>query len=129
MCLIVNKTWKSLKTAKKSSIPVAKEDIKVYKLLQKRTNLSPYQMAKYEKGKLHESPIIRYIRVSLFPHGCYYKVEQGLHAYRTIEKAKSRFSYQERYCKVVEMIIPKGSKYYIGTNDDIVSNKLYWPKD
>lgn len=123
MCLYTKKTWKTRETAIKSSIPIAKEDIKVYKVLT-LSNLSPCQYFKYQKGKTYKANIQR--RPGKHHKNYYYfAIFQGLHTCVTKLEAKRDFNNG----KIVEMIIPKGSKYYIGTHGDIVSNKLKWPKN
>ena len=49
------------------------------------------------------------------------EVHHGLHA--KIKNSKLWDS-----CKVVIMYIPKGAKYYLGVNGDIVSNQMVWYK-
>lgn len=57
-----------------------------------------------------------------------YVVNEGLHAYRTLEEAtawanRCRYVYQDTI--IVEMTIPKGSHYFLGIDgDDIVSDTM-----
>jgi hypothetical protein len=49
------------------------------------------------------------------------QIDRGLHAYTTVNTAKRHKGYDE---KVVECIIPTGSTYYVGSNNEICSDNL-----
>jgi len=147
MCLTTIKTFPLSSDEKKDVYDtdinkyaeIAKEDIIVYKVLRLKSKfwpalsgLSPFQDFKYIISKTYTSKFILgdYSR----PYDIYdtpeyhLKIENGLHAYvnssnvfmnRTLSSSKPH--------KVFEMIIPKGSKYFVGTRHDIVSDTLIWP--
>ena len=60
-----------------------------------------------------------------YPTEAYTEINDGLHAYQDLYKA-DEICYDGR--KIVEMWIPKGAKYYLGVNGDIVSNQMVWYK-
>lgn len=147
MCLTTIKTFPLSSDEKKDVYDtdinkyaeIAKEDIIVYKVLRLKNNiwptlsgLSPFQDFKYIISKTYTSKFILgdYSR----PYDIYdtpeyhLEIENGLHAYvnssnvfmnRTMQSSKPH--------KVFKMIIPKGSKYFVGTRHDIVSDTLIWP--
>ena len=139
MCLITHLMKKPL---------IAKEDIKVYKVLSKyndyyRTmeNAGPFCSTYiYHKGL--NVPIHRVFGVEMGPGtanptGIY---EDGwLHAYTSKSEAE-RLASKVCYRKVVEMYIPKGASYFIGDEydeqwrgyvetDEICASALYWPEE
>ncbi len=113
---------------------VANEDIIVYKILcdvdlsfLNETGRSPFKKFLYKKGQMYKSKLITEIRLALTPNNKYFfEVENGLHAY-VKHDSKSSIWLMNKYCAKIKMIIPKGSKYYLGTDDEIVSDTLYWP--
>ena len=123
MCFVIQHRAgnKSKKTASK--------DITCYKVLEIRgfnhlpnIYLSPYyQMSYYfKKIKLYKVKNFTY-RISEL--GCLKGIESGLHTYSTLDKAKLRLkvivmevgSPDARFV-IVEMVIPKGTKYYYNSN-------------
>jgi hypothetical protein len=92
---------------------VANRDIKVFKQLDIESFhpdgmilTSPHRGHRWYAGKLKKANM----RVN-----SYGEVHQGLHAYRKLGDCPSiRF----------HAIIPKGAKYYIGNDGDIVANKM-----
>lgn len=50
-----------------------------------------------------------------------YIIDEGLHAHPNLDSAKKFKSYKEY---IIECTIPKGSTYYLGTNNDIVTDNL-----
>ncbi len=132
MCLIVNKNFKTKTEAKKYKHLIAKEDIKVYKILEACGNdrtkgYAPYYNFLYEKGFQYTEDKFE-IDYNLNSNNEYFiTVEQGLHALATNKKKYIRMFLECRLNGMcVEMIIPKGSKYYLGTNNDIVTDNLIW---
>lgn len=107
------------------NVKTAKEDIHCYKVLRiKNTHLiSPYQKYRYYLNKL--------VTVDKMIHNNFGNVYEGLHAYTTKLKALNCIIWMARVLgwghdnyKVYNCIIPKGSKYYLGNNGDIVSNQM-----
>lgn len=136
MCLIVNKMFASSEEARNyfNKPLIAKKDIKVYKILEnlnknKTTGYSPFKYMKYKKGfqytESHFNMNIEEYYTSLYEL-C---INQGLHAYikKNSEGLKchlSQFSYSSP--EIIEMYIPKGSKYFLGKDGEIVSDNLIW---
>lgn len=99
---------------------IAKEDIHCYKIMVvKNTHIkSVYQEYRYYINKLET---ISKFGVRKYNWGTI-EINEGLHAFLIIDKPK-RLAYL--YNGVIyNCIIPKGSKYYIGNDDDIVSNQM-----
>lgn len=102
---------------------VAQEDILVYKCLDCTNGeyCTPFQymLIIFTKGKY------AYNKVNIPKSKCYWNdtIGVGIHAYRTRGKAiKAAKEYY--YTNMHYAVIPKGSNFYIGNNDDIVSNNL-----
>lgn len=135
MCLRVNKEFKNKKEALEyfEKPLITKTDIKVYKLLERLTyekskiigGVSPFAYYRYERGfQYTESDFSRKIN-GLFE----LEIEQGLHAYvdkNTALKEKKDSKIWDWHFHIIEMWIPRGAKYFIGTHNDIVTNKLIW---
>lgn len=131
MCLTVDKKFKTRKEAREfHNKPLkAEKDIKVYKILNKFTNKSKFQQMEYKKGYIYQelTPFIEDVFTDIFfQYGIRYyalAINTGLHSYKTKEKAKM---VKGKYDKIVIMYIPKDSLYFIGKDNEIVSNKLVW---
>jgi hypothetical protein len=123
MCLIVDKTiHPDLKPR------VAKKDLYVYKFMINRKGrcLSYYQSFKYNLKKIYKTSLVTEKDTQRF----------GFHAYKIPDihkildlKAPSIFGIypSSTICKNTTLYlakIPKGSIYYIGKDEDIVSDKL-----
>lgn len=117
MCLTTARFKSAYRLNKALQKPqVAETDLLVYKRL-KRGSYSPYQGTKYAKG-LHTANM-KATRV-----GMAIEVNAGLHAYVDLKYATGRCNSSD---KVVSMVIPRGSKYYIsGNGQEIVANNLLW---
>ncbi len=138
MCLTLKRNYTTYRGAKRASErpKIAKKDIVVYKILKnRRVGLSGrpawatvYQNFKFSKGYHYYQEVyksegefgISFKQDSL---GVRVRIDEGLHAWTTKSTA-SRNCFGD--VKIFEMIIPKGSKYYLGRNGDIVSNNLIW---
>lgn len=119
MCLtIVNRKGEYYN--KKPRPFVAKKPIKVYKVLDGM--YSPYRRFRWQRGYNYyeDQPLIVGVDYRLFIIG------KGLHAYQSRDDAHGSFAYSST-SRIVEMIIPKGAKYFLGDNGDIVSDKLNFP--
>ena len=127
MCLIIDtKKHPELKAL------IADKAITVWKVMYK-TNKAPYQGSVYLpnyycsmvrlkvlKAYFKYADVVRYIA----------SIEEGYHAFRIREDARklirgfNAVNVTNDY-KIVKMVIPKGAKYYIGTNGDIVSEVIF----
>lgn len=135
MCL-----WKSHNEPK-----IAQNDIEVWKVLAPN-GLSPYYGYQYYPGKMNRPIGTETVPVTVEQQS----INGGyLHAYTTREKADDlcrKLRLYERvqllgdtsnphgHFKLIEgmvqrMIIPKGSVYYEGVDDDICAECLYWPEE
>lgn len=111
-----------LKEGQRKRASIAEKDIKVFKMLVRdgRKLVSPYQFTEYKLNKLYESKLVKEVREHEYGG---YSVNRGLHAFVNLEYAK--FKIQGNNSRAIyNAIIPKGSMYYLGNNNDIVSNQL-----
>ncbi len=134
MCLITSNYYH--KKDKNSNVKcfVAEEDILVYKCLDCEDGVycTPfrYMPIVFTKGKYIYTNV--YMKKKAFckmDEGGY--VWSGIHAYRTMSRAfvvsKSFYEFDGTYMHYA--VIPKGSNFYIGNNDDIVSDNLIVYRD
>lgn len=117
MCLCIDKSKNpNLKPL------IANNDITVWKIINSN-NISAIRDFKYIKNKKY-----KFVKLNALRHIHYDNaiIEAGYHAYRTRDMArymKSDYSCED-HMKIVKFIIPKGAKYYFGTDGDIVSNTI-----
>lgn len=116
---------------KKTKKYTASENIEVFKRFLKpsrentKTIITPYMYKRLYKNKLLKTKIGRIMPSILKSKKGF--IEQGFHSYSKLSTAtnKSRlhspFTGHEVICCC---IIPKGAEYYIGEDDEIVSNQL-----
>jgi len=95
----------------------------VYKILKDSEGIyfSPYQNCRYfpnEIKKVHEIGEVSKLDVKNI-----WYILHGLHAY-TKKKEADKFCTFGRV--IVKMLIPPGSKYYLGMDNEIVTTKLKW---
>ena len=132
MCLI--------KTHKEPRI--ARDDIEVWKVLTPK-GLSPFQGYQYHPG-MNKPACAKTVPVPAEQQ----EINGGyLHAFRSKEKAEW-YTQLQSYQKIVNlyggrpvvqcifeeyvvqrMLIPKGTVYYEGADDDICAERLYWPEE
>lgn len=117
MCLtIIRRAGVVASTEDKKPKPrLAGRNIRVFKMLEHDADgglVSPFLCTGYKLGETKKVP-----KLTPVADGIYYEVEAGLHAYR---KRKTRPSFGQYF----DAIIPKGSKYFLGTRNDIVATKL-----
>lgn len=121
MCLRLKKNRPNLNPS------VAKKDIVVYKILNETYDgnyESPFRSGTkwIKKGtKTSEFQILP----SLWFTG--WEIHRGLHSWQTFTAAKElakNIGYNTSI--IAKMYIPKGTEYYVGDNDDLVSKKLVW---
>lgn len=105
----------------------ARKDIKVFKVLELNGLFlhSPY----YNKERcwainwLYKSSMRGNVSFQENLFRSMIEVSRGFHAYTTLADASINKLLNKDYV-VCEAVIPKGSKYYLGTQGDIVSNQL-----
>lgn len=99
---------------------IAMEDRVVYKVIQKN-NKSLHQDFQYKPNTLFR---LRK-KLKIFRVGDYNEINEGFHSYVNFVTAAKRCSYILTFnTKLVEFIIPKGAKYYLGDMNDIVSTSI-----
>lgn len=126
MCLIISKVYHKKDNNRNVKCFVAKEDILVYKCLDyingEYCTSFQYMPIIFTKGKY------AYNKVNMPKSKCYWNdtIGVGIHAYSTRGKAieLSKSFYWNNGTSMHYAVIPKGSNFYIGNNDDIVSNNL-----
>ena len=109
-------------TATHKKAKIAKEDIHCYKVFVVRNThlISPYQKYRWYINKLITIPKFGIINYSNGTKD----VHEGLHAYTKTGLYLNIILFANSNAKVYNCIIPKGSKYYLGENEDIVSNQM-----
>lgn len=133
MCLNSKKRFKTSKEAGEYKGEIAKKDIVVYKVLDRATETcgqAPYQSDfYYEKGMHYTESELKIVVQKGLNDYCL-QIHQGLHAFvsKNNHGINEYMAMHKKHCgsKAIEMIIPKGSIYYLGTNNDIVTNNLIW---
>lgn len=122
MCLRISKFHHLFNEGAK----IAKHDIHVYKKLIPFKSISnrymtPYLHAFYsaKKGRIDMESILKREQQSFNHHDI---ITKGIHAYRTKRCITNRDIFTSSF--IYHAIIPKGSKYYVGSNKDIVSDHL-----
>lgn len=108
---------------------IAKEDIECRKKLYANNSekkwYSPVMDEPYELGSNKEC--IKTAKFSFFATFFKKRIEKGIHSYQ-LQDYDSNFHYHEHFTnfgyKYYTAIIPKGTRYFIGYNGDLVSEKL-----
>lgn len=119
MCLI----------AKHASAKIASDDIAIFKVLRKygRVYKSPWWGTEWKLGEIKTSPMKRRLRE--FTKGWQKKmINQGLHAYLATPKRKRSTMMKFTHSVVFAGIVPKGSYYYLGEDNEIVANQMIMTK-
>lgn len=134
MCLITSNDYHKKDNNRNVKCFVAKEDILVYKCLDCTNGeySTPFQYMPivFTKGKYVYNKVKMSQKI-----GCGIRenalVSKGIHAYSTRGKAIeiSKSFYDVNGTSMHYAVIPKGSNFYIGNNDDIVSNNLIVYRD
>lgn len=126
MCLTLIETYKTKKTAIAGAVPlIAKKRMIVYKSLSRHGKkfVAPYYYMEYKEGEHYYQEGNKFgLRFYKANNQWRVSIEHGLHSCLTRDKA-GRMSGDI----VVEMIIPKGSEYFINSNGCIVSDNLIFP--
>lgn len=113
---------------------VAKTDIVCRKRLVRNVRtgklITPYQSAEVQfdehgVAELKSNYNFRGLRMSVHEtsNACFFDVYEGIHALRTAEH------YHPSDDEIYYAVIPRGTKFYVGTWDDIVSERLLIFKD
>ena len=141
MCLSVNLNYHKVKNDKPIAL-VAKQSILVYKVLEVKGNYyrTPYMIKTVnfddEYGMFfYKTTRFGIDRVRFFDQGREYReynVSKGIHSHIDFDKANRDINYLKQFfnlylCSAPNIhyaIIPKGSKFYIGAEGDIVSSNL-----
>lgn len=124
MCLTIKGKYEKTKSDK--PLPrVAGRDKIVYKVLRRYGDdlISFHQMYTYRLGKVYSSSLGVEKAFSVWAG---WKVEKGLHAY--INRVTAENDLYNASIVLIKCRIPKGAKYYLGMNGDIVSNRIILEK-
>ena len=127
MCLQIGKEFKTKKEALEfiKNPKIAEKDIRVYKVLNE-TNLGVYYAFKYEKGFHYYQVGKKFsylIRQSFYTNKWRITFHIGLHSCKSYNAAELHVTRRD---KIVTMYIPKGSKYYEGIYNELISDQLVW---
>lgn len=131
MCLSVSLNFHKVKNDKPIAL-VAKQSILVYKVLEIKNKhyRTPYMSKAVnfddEYGMFFYKTTRFSINRTYFYKKYHYDVLRGIHSYFDFDKAKhtSDFLLTLGVSNIHYAIIPKGSKFYIGSNCDIASSNL-----
>ena len=130
MCLSVNLGFHKVKSNKPIAL-AAKQSILVYKVL--RIKGEHYYTPFISKGINFDDEYgmffyktTRFDRAYLPNHNCKYLVARGIHSFANLDRAKHTNDFLQSLgvSNIHYAIIPKGSKFYIGSNCDIASSNL-----
>lgn len=100
-------------------VKIAKEDIVCYKVLTSIMK-SPYRDFQYERNKMYSIKLLK-----IDKNNNDLEINEGYHAYVSYDGAYSSTAIMFLYDTFIfKAIIPKGSKYYLGTDNEIVSNQM-----
>lgn len=100
-------------------------DMEVYKILSVRKGrfgktefISPCMGFRYKPGRVYHSKLgITQTNYSLI-------IDKGLHCFRNMTNAGIYADGFRETCAIVPAITPKGTKYYVNENKEIVTEKL-----
>ena len=134
MCLSVNLDFHKVKDNKPIAL-VAKQSILVYKVLEVKNKhyRTPYMLKGINFDDEYGMFFYKTTRFSINrTHYSYYytqyhyDVSKGIHSYFVFDKAKHTNDFLQGLgvSNIHYAIIPKGSKFYIGIDSDIVSSNL-----
>lgn len=123
--------FKSMRKACKGKI--AKEDITVYKCLFREEDgssykyVSPFKNCKYKEGFAMASPIAPSVYFPSVGRGFTINIDRGVHSYGRLIPHWSGSA--NTGIVAVEMVIPKGTRYFKNEDGEVVSELLKWPKE
>jgi hypothetical protein len=138
MCLTVltNEKLKSrqeARDARTKNVLNAIEDIRVYKALlkddfmtDKIILLSPHRCMEYKRGDRYSVPGFTFRVHRDWMNRWVVEINRGLHAYQSEHQARKNYGddVKQGSHSIFEMYIPKGAKYFLGVDGDIVSTEL-----
>jgi len=118
MCFNIHTDHREVKTAE--------EDIVCYKFMDydERTgyHYAPYMSTKYNYGMIYADPTLK-DEFEMEVEG--YSINEGIHSYTNRERCQSEKS--SSYQTIIEVVIPKGTKYYLNPyNQQYVSTKVFF---
>lgn len=102
---------------------VAKKDILVWKVINKANNRSYFKQFEYKQFTTHKTNIRKKV-ITKYDDAT---INKGFHSFitRKVARAEGQCCYWYSVpTKVVKMWIPKGSLYYIGVHQDLVSDLI-----
>ena len=132
MCLSVNLDFHKVKNGKPIAL-VAKQSILVYKVLEVKNNhyYTPYMLKAANFDDEYGMFFYKTTRFGINRTYSYkryhYDVLRGIHSYFDFDAANLNNDYLNKIFGISNShyaIIPKGSKFYIGSNYDIASSNL-----
>ena len=135
MCLIISKVYHKKDKSIMIKCLVAKEDILVYKCLDCTSGeyCTPFQYMPimFTKGKYVYNKVNMDESVVCHENEKFACIYSGIHAYSAKVKAimVAKDFHKTNGTSMHYAVIPKGSNFYIGNNDDIVSNNLIVYRD
>lgn len=109
---------------------LALKDIVVYKVLDKRLRSPVMYWYKYILNIVHVSNMYHKLAFNTYDKGPLFSVGEGLHSFINKSAAHIRCKQENEYngksrkFYIYKAIIPVGSYYYIGDDNDIVSDRL-----
>ncbi len=128
MCLEIKNKFKSATEIKKfmKNPLIAEKDLKVYKILEicYGNIVSPFQYVSYTENELKTVKEFKYH----YSYDNILYIEDGLHCF---SKKRSAIDLKKSLPKtfIVECIIPKGTPYFNGVDNNIVSLALKIPSE
>lgn len=134
MCLSLNLNFHKVKNNKPIAL-VAKQSILVYKMLEAKGKnyRTPYMNKAVNFDDEYGMFFYKTTRFSIdrtyFYKKYHYDVSRGIHSFFDFDKANCAKDYHTNFglnitTNIHYAIIPKGSKFYIGSNYDIASSNL-----
>ena len=130
MCLTIQTRFRTRQEARDLQPSIAKKDMVVFKIISP-IGISPYRNFKWEPGFHYyqdNCKLPKNIRQN-YSDQWRVRVHIGLHAFTTLYQAEvKKRNWLSQNDMIVEMIVPKGAKYYLGENNDIVSTEMIYPK-
>ena len=135
MCLVTSSFYHKKDKSNMIKCFVAKEDILVYKCLDCTSGeyCTPFQYMPimFTKGKYVYNKVNMKESVACCANEKFACIYSGIHAYSAKVKAimVAKDFHKTNGTSMHYAVIPKGSNFYIGNNDDIVSNNLIVYRD
>lgn len=125
MCLYIDTSKHKLG---KNGIPlplIMEEDRVVWKVIG-YNNISTTRLFQYDENSLYSIDGLKVYRVEGAIHQprIVYVVDRGYHAYTTRRTARGCRCLFLCDGKIVKFVIPKGAKYFVGMDGDIVSDQI-----